>query len=644
LVKNFNTGNFLKIEHITKAYELICLQMEDPKFSFKTLELEIYRLSDQMKGFDCEKFYNELLVKDNFYNKGNIFFNIDYLIPKGTYGVREFNFLSLELLILYYSLGFYIHDLIKESYETIENKKTKRDNISTYYGGKIDFNSPKKSDLYYQTDYINFNNQVNDKIQEILNHGKKVVVIKLDIQDYFKTIDLEILLKIIKKYSVPSNSKKLNLDYATLEELKNLFLFINKSLKGIPLFSQNIISNFLSYIYLFDLDNYIQELSISHEKDFLYCRYVDDFYLIFKKNKTIKNDEIGDEIFQITTGITEFLYTNLQLNINQLKTHKLIIEDKSDFEQFIKKEKIISIPDTLKKEKKPKEKLEEIKEIIDKLKRQYKLKGNAYLDIEENNKLKEIFSTTLKKYLLSRDAIDIVDKIFKGWNPILTLSNSQALIFLIKHSSENILLKNFLLEKKEIKFNSPQYLFLLEKYILSNSKDDEFAKTILASTVNNSYFNLIKKMLDNKIVLVKNDDIAIDDLFLDINDTVMQQIKMLTLAEMEGKFNLAFNHLLNIYHYYCFKKDSNNTAELKKYNQNNVLDFLDHLKIPIEYLNFSIQFFDRRNKNNISHPGEELLENWVVNKQEYFEFKIKLNNILKKINELTPPTVKPFLF
>lgn len=632
MIENYNIGNFLKINHVKKALELINLQIEDDKFSFKTLEFEIYRKTNVATNFDCQKFYDDLLKKDILYNHNNTFFNIEYLIPKGVYGVRKFNFLSFEMLLLYYSLGFYIYDLIKESYEMIELKKNKRDNISTYYGGKINFNDPKKSELYYQSDYIDFNNKVNTQIENILKKKKKAVIIKLDIQDYFKSIDLEILLKIIHEYAVPSNSKRQHFDSSTIEEIKNLFLFINKSLIGVPLFSQNILSNFLSYLYLFELDNFIQNLNISHEEDFIYCRYVDDFYIIFKRNKGIKNNTIGDEIFDITTSISEFLYEELGLKINELKTQTLIINDEDDFETFIKEEKVISIPESLKTEKKPVDKLNEIKDIVEKLKKDYKAKGKVSITTEDSNKLKEIFSTSMKQYLANPNAKIIIDKMFLNWYPVLTLSSTQALIYLLKNSNQNKLLKNFLTENKDFKLSNPQYLFLLEKYLLSNLPDSLFNKEIIDSKGCNNYLNLIKKMLDENIVIHESSDLFIDNNLLSSKDTLMQQIKMLTLAETEGKYNLAFNHLLNIYHYYCFTNDPN-AEELKKYTQINVTDFLDSLGISIKQLNFSMQFFDRRNKNNISHPGEELMESWAVNKEEYFRYKIKLNKLLRKIQD-----------
>jgi hypothetical protein len=631
--RNFNTDYFLKEQHIQRAYNLIKLQIAEKSNTFKTIELEIYRKDKVLKDFDVKNYYKNLISKDIFYNKRSQFHNLEYLIPKGFNGVRKFNYLSFDLLVLYYSLGFYFHDLISESYKTIEEKKKKRANIFTFYGGKINFQIPEKSELLYYNDYIEFNKSVNEQIKKIIDSKKKAVIIKLDIQEYFKNIDFDILIKVIKKYTIPSNGKKSKFNNTTIQEIRNLFLFLNKSSTGLPLFSQNIISNFLSYIYLYELDNFVQNLEVAQEKEFIYSRYVDDFYLIYKRNKGISNEKIGDEMFEISSSISKFLANELDAKINPLKTQTLIIKDDDDLENFIKKEKVISLPEAIKKESTPEEKLKEILEIISKLKKDYKEKGNAYIDTDGNNKLNEIFSKTLKNYVNSSTAKKKIDSAFKKWNPRLTLANTSTLMFLISISSSNEEFRKFLFENSLHKFTTPQYLFLLEKFLLNNKITPSQRTKIKNSKIDNSYFQLIKKLTNRKFELeeFKLIDLNFSDKILRENDSLCQQLKMMVLAEIEGKFNLAFNHLLNIFHYYCFTVDKENKKELKKYNQISVTDFLDRLGFSIDELNFSMQFFDRRNKNNISHPGENEMENWVVNEQEYLSYKVKMNALVIRI-------------
>lgn len=629
-IKNFNTDFFLKEEHIQKAYELAKAQIEEKSNTFKTIELEIYRRDKVLKDFDSKKYHQELISKDVFYNKRKKFYNLKYLIPKGFYGVRKFDFLSFELLILYYALGFYFSDLMDDSFKQIEDKKNKRNNIFTFYGGKINFENPAKSELLYYKDYVEFNNSVNEQIKKIIDTNKKAVIIKLDIQEFYKNIDFDILLQIIEKYAVPSQGKKFKFDTTTIQEIKNVFLFLNKSDIGLPLFSQNVVSNFLSYIYLYELDNYIQNLTIANEKDFVYSRYVDDFYIIYKRNKTTSNEILGNEIFDISTGISKFLADKLDARINQLKTQTLIIKDDADLQKFIKKEKVISLPDAIKKEATPQEKLKDILEIIGKLKKDYKENGKAYIDTDGNNKLNEIFSKSLKNFVNSSSAKRKIERQFKNWNPLLTLANTSTLMFLVKQSSANDDFKNYLFEDIESKFSNPQHLYLLEKFILNNTITSSQKKKINNSKNSNSYLKLIKKLNTRNFEFdqFSSLDLNLTDEILIQNDSLCQQVKMLVLAEIEEKYNVAFNHLLNVFHIYCFIVDEENTEVQKKYNQKNVTDFLDKLNFSIDYINFSIQFFDRRNKNNISHPGEDHMENWVVNKEEYLGYKQKLNELL----------------
>jgi hypothetical protein len=86
-----------------------------------------------------------------------------------------------------------------------------------------------------------------------------------------------------------------------------------------------------------------------------------------------------------------------------------------------------------------------------------------------------------------------------------------------------------------------------------------------------------------------------------------------------------------VFHLYCFITDTGKTiTQLKEYNQNNIVEFLTLKKSSIEEVSFVMAFFDRRNKNNISHPGEKLMENWVVNKVEYDKYLQQVINIIKR--------------
>ena len=155
-IKNFNLGHFLKKHHIDKAVLLIDKQLKEKSFTFKTIDFEIYRKEKSLERFDSNKFYKDYIKKDLLYNYCSIFYNYEYNIPKGAYGIRKFNFTSFNLFVLYYSLGFYFFELLNETIIRLERVKTELKNIKTFYGGLIKYDNPANSKIYYQNDYSSF--------------------------------------------------------------------------------------------------------------------------------------------------------------------------------------------------------------------------------------------------------------------------------------------------------------------------------------------------------------------------------------------------------------------------------------------------------------------------------------------------------
>lgn len=461
--KSFNLGYFLKQTHVEKAFELLKYQLSQNTHTFKTIDFEIFRNEDYVNTFDIKKYYQKYLCKDLFYNYKDLFYNNEYLLPKGVYGLRRFNFTSFHLFILYYSLGYYFYELLFETLNSIERAKNSQNKIFTYYGGKISFESPKNSKIYYQDDYSAFNVGIKRKIQSGLNNKKKVCIIKLDIQDYFKTIDNKKLIEVIDSYSLPSIKKTLKFDIATKNSILDLFKYFNGNNLGLPLSSQNIFSNFFSYIYLFELDNYVQKLEISNNNGFSYFRYVDDFFLIFEKNKKDKNHMIGDLFFDVTTKITDFLSKKLNLRINHLKSQKWILNSEVDFKKFVNEEKFISFSKFVNENNRTlEERVKGISEIIENLKKNYEKDGVTRISNEDDLALKEVFDKTLKNFIKSNKSQTKINKAFKNWNPILTLNSVKALIYLIDNSNTGYkIIEDFFKLILIIKLKKPNiYIFL----------------------------------------------------------------------------------------------------------------------------------------------------------------------------------------
>jgi hypothetical protein len=636
--ESYNLGYFLKKEYVQKGFDLLEKQINEQSHTFKTIELEIYRREEYLKTFDINNYYDRLIKADTFYNYPKLFYNNNYNIPKSNLGVRKFNFTSFNLLLLYYSIGFYIKDIINLSNHEIESHKKHKNKVFTYYGGLIDLENSKSSNIYYHSDYKAFLKGINKTANKYFSDGNKVVVIKLDIQDFFHNVDHKILIDVIEKYSLPSSRESKSFNSESQESILQLLNFMVNDNKGLPLSANNIISNFISHLYLYNLDNYIIEKIINRE-NYSYFRYVDDFYIICYQDKKVSNTDIGELIFRICISISDYLLSNLDLKINNLKSKRFIIESEDDLDEFISNGRYFSFLDCeLEYEnEKLEDNLNKILAIIESIKYEFQEKGETSLENEESNILKEIFLTSVKNnsmnnYLESKDSQDKLEEAFKNWNFLLTYKNIKSFMYFIGKSRSTFKqLEDFLCDNFETVVNKTQLLNLLEKVILhenyNNSLDDKI-KSI--SDSNLVYYYIIRRLILPKKDLM-SPDLPIDADFLVHNSSLMQQIKMMTLAERNKNYNLAFNHLLNCFHFYCFCKFTP-SGELKKFDRNEVVKCLQNI-ISLSDLSFIISFFDRRNKNSISHPGEGVLINWVVDDNEYYRYKDKTKELIENIKK-----------
>jgi len=122
----------------------------------------------------------------------------------------------------------------------------------------------------------------------------KFYVLKGDIRKYFPSINRDILFQLIKKKISDKNA--LSLIKAVIDSLDGK--------KGIPI--GNLTSQLFANIYLNELDQFVK-----HQlKTKYYCRYVDDFVLLYKERSQLK---------KWRAEIKEFLKNKLQLKMHPQK-------------------------------------------------------------------------------------------------------------------------------------------------------------------------------------------------------------------------------------------------------------------------------------------------------------------------------------
>ena len=166
-----------------------------------------------------------------------------------------------------------------------------------------------------------------------------------------------------------------------------------------------------------------------------------------------------------------------------------------------------------------------------------------------------------------------------------------------------------------------EYLMLIEEY------NGEFNNEIshLLQTSSNPYIHLLGRLV-NPLSPSSDRYINIEDSCLQAHRSIMQQVRRTIIAERRGVHGLAYNHLLNVLQEWCFCNQQSSVTR-NHYDRNQVVSWLESIANHSEIM-FVITIFDRRNRNTISHPGDESVEIAPVDQAEYAEHLEKLNQLL----------------
>jgi len=131
--------------------------------------------------------------------------------------------------------------------------------------------------------HCSLHHQIKSTIYNINNSNTFDSFIKLDLKDYYGSVDHDLLLKTISK-----RIRKKEIIYLIIGAIKNSNNYLKQKKisireKGVP---QGIsISNILANIFLFDLDN-----DYSNNNQIFYARYVDDV-LLFTQNHLLEKNK-----------------------------------------------------------------------------------------------------------------------------------------------------------------------------------------------------------------------------------------------------------------------------------------------------------------------------------------------------------------
>ena len=271
----------------------ICNAYKDVKVGTRKSYLQWYSLSNQglLSYLSSQEFFNKYIKTGYVFTDSNVLCSMNHYLQKGDGTFRDAQLVSPIFYLIIQTI----------CYEIYQRGEFTSRSSSIYYSGDFE-----KLDLHYVKTYDSFYKHVNYS-SEIYPY-----YIKLDISDFFRSINLDTLFHEITEYCIN--------DTFTENELfifKEIFLYCGQG--KFPVLENSTGLSFLaSYIYLNDCDKHLSTFLKNKEKiiDYELVRYVDDLYVFINIEDDINIEVIASDI--INQYLTILDKKNLRLNTSKI--------------------------------------------------------------------------------------------------------------------------------------------------------------------------------------------------------------------------------------------------------------------------------------------------------------------------------------
>lgn len=641
-LKKIQAGHFLTFETWMSAKKLLDYQIND-KAHYKTYNTLNFHYFDSIKGLTKkvgEKTYFKERVSNNlFYGLEREFFFHRYTVPKTGIGLRSYYFFSYPMQQMMYAFGLY---LLRVSQQFLIDKKSS--NIKSHYGGDLKFNTGtgelvlnKNTTLYY-SHYHKFKKEL---VDETANPENKVFL-RLDIQNYFDNVSIGKLLDLLEQNVKPSELSINKFDSSTKEQIEFYYRFLSNGNDNIPQSDNNIISNFISHLYLTFGDFIIEDAIVGLNKEykivngFKIIRYVDDIYIsIDFKEITIFESAYSEDtrngfIYQLLNKIADEFYQQLNLRFNG-KAELFRINKPDEREKLLDLIKKVSEdypePES-EKEIAVADKVNRLLGLIDTIKARDVSQVYKDLSRQESETLKDIYDKSVLSLLSSAANIARLESKFSNFNFDLLRVYPQPLIIMITLCpTAKARLENYLLGKASLTtFDRGLLIVLLCQSNFANT--NLFEKLQVNEQLKPIFeFMKFKKVIDNKNTgYYKVDLRRMKALAKQVS--FIEQIRQRVYTERQGHYSVALNHLLNEVQLACCVMEG---KDIKTYKEPDVKVYLTTKGLDNTTRTNISNLFDRRNNNPVSHPGSDSRVAWAVEKTEYLDYKAYVAKTLETI-------------
>lgn len=626
-------GYFINYDLWQDALELLKFQIKQKQTNrhFNTLSMFYYEKLDAKRPAG-KNYYNIKISSSLFYGLKKEFAIFSYVIPKPGLGLRDYKFFTYPMRIVYYAVGLY---LLKLSQEFLIETYKKIKSIKAFYGGNLNYKSGRlhlsSKNIYYRSFYKDYQSEIK---KETKSRTQDTVVLKFDIENYFNELSVPRLLDLLNRFIKPSVKANMVYDTFTREQIICLFQFISNGKPGIPQSDNDVISDFIGYLYLVFGDMFIDDLLKNEDHQDIIdshkiIRYVDDIdiFITFKQN--INQESQGLFIHSVASQIADILYNELGLKLN-MKTRLYRLSKEDEKEEFLKNIRKSSLGDEYfsviqkdnQKEEKPQNKLNKIFRELEKIKNSrvedYFMRDNSV----QKEILQEVFDKTVEQILDKPENTNEIKEIFKNFNfDLVKVQPLEILIILLKDETITNEFRKFCLDKTIITTGDAN---LIIKFLCQTNFSDKKLLDKLKKNVHMS--NIVDIFLSRKLNYYEPGYYNLTSTKikkLSAMPDVLEQIRLRILSERSQSYSVALNHLVNEIHAVCMNLDTlnNNKNENKKnYNVNDVVNFWQSKGIRHEICIKVRNLFDRRNSNSISHPSSDRRLAWEVTKEEYLDY------------------------
>ena len=623
-------GYFLQFSFWQDALNLLDFQIEQKQNNrhYNTLSMFYYeKLNTECLKLSAENYFKTKIATSLFYGLKEEFAVFYYVIPKAGLGLRDYKFFTYPMQALYYAIGLY---LLKLSQDFLQESYGKTANIKSFYGGNLSYKKDElqinKSNTYYRSFHKEFKKEIkNEAVYEV----KDKVMIKLDIENYFKEISIPNLLHLIHNFIKPSIQVSMSFDTFTREQISCLFQFIANGASGIPQGDNNIISSFLGHLYLVFGDLFIDDIlnkNLHIIDSHKIIRYTDDIYISIIFKQEIGSKEQGAFIHSIASQIAEVMYSKLNLKLN-LKTRLFCLRKEKDQKELLKKVRKWSPDseyedyeenpeDTEQNDSNPEEKIKKIFKELGKLKKS-EVDDFFVQDRKiQEEILQEIFDKRVEQ-IIDKPANKLsINKIFNNFNfDLIKVQPLEILILILKDEDATQKLRKFLLQKTIITTSDAD---LIIRFLCQTNFSD--SELLLKLKQNSHLKNIVDVFLDAQLKCNEPGYYSLSCMQmkkLSVMPDVIEQMRLRVLSERGSSYSVALNHLLNEIHAVCIKQEQ---ADKKTYDANDVVRFLRTKNISHETCIKIRNLFDRRNSNQVSHPGSDNSIAWEVTQEDYLDY------------------------